>query len=113
MAILKRDISERHARALVPVKDEELQLKLLQETIEHDYNVRQLEQRISEILNPKEKTTKAKPRRKAISRDIRIALNTIRQSLTMVNKTGIHVETEEEEHDEFYQITVKIPKKKA
>lgn len=113
MAILKRDISERHARALVPVKDEELQLKLLQETIEHDYNVRQLEQRISEILNPKEKATKAKPRRKAISRDIRIALNTIRQSLTMVNKTGIHVETEEEEHDEFYQITVKIPKKKA
>ncbi|MBO2537533.1 MULTISPECIES: nucleoid occlusion protein [Rummeliibacillus] len=112
-AILKREISERHARALVPIKDEELQLKLLHEIVAQDYNVRQLEQRINEILNPEEKTKKAKPHRKAISRDIRIALNTIRQSLTMVNKTGIHVETEEEEHEEFYQITVKIPKKKA
>ncbi len=112
-AILKREISERHARALVPIKDEVLQLQLLQETIEQDYNVRQLEQRINEILNPEEKPKKAKPRRKAVSKDIRIALNTIRQSLTMVNQSGIHLETEEEEHDEFYQITVKIPKKKA
>lgn len=111
-AILKRDISERHARALVPIKDEELQLQLLEEIIEKGYNVRQLEQRIVEIANPVEKVKKPKPKRKAISKDIRIALNTIRQSLTMVNKTGISVETEEEEHDEFYQITVKIPKKK-
>lgn len=112
MAILKREISERHARALVPVKDKELQLALLQEIIDNDYNVRQLEQRIDEILNPAEKPKKNKPTRKAISKDIRIALNTIRQSLTMVTKTGINVEAEEEEHDEFYQITVKIPKKK-
>lgn len=111
-AILKRDISERHARALVPIKDEELQLQLLEEIVEKGYNVRQLEQRIIEIANPVEKVKKPKPKRKAISKDIRIALNTIRQSLTMVNKTGISVETEEEEHDEFYQITVKIPKKK-
>lgn len=111
-AILKRNISERHARALVPIKDEELQLQLLEEIIEKGYNVRQLEQRIVEIANPVEKVKKPKPKRKAISKDIRIALNTIRQSLTMVNKTGISVETEEEEHDEFYQITVKIPKKK-
>ncbi|MBK3496814.1 nucleoid occlusion protein [Viridibacillus sp. YIM B01967] len=113
MAILKREISERHARSLVPVKDEQLQLMLLQETIDNDYNVRQLEQRINEILNPAEKPKKNKSTRKAISKDIRIALNTIRQSLTMVTKTGINVEAEEEEHDEFYQITVKIPKKKS
>ncbi|MFF3103286.1 nucleoid occlusion protein [Viridibacillus arvi] len=113
MAILKREISERHARALVPVKDKELQLALLQEIIDNDYNVRQLEQRIDEILNPAEKPKKNKSTRKAISKDIRIALNTIRQSLTMVTKTGINVEAEEEEHDEFYQITVKIPKKKS
>ncbi|MGX9136569.1 nucleoid occlusion protein [Rummeliibacillus sp. JY-2-4R] len=112
-AILKREISERHARALVPIKDEALQLSLLQETIEQDYNVRQLEQRISEVLNPEEKPKKAKPRRKAVSKDIRIALNTIRQSFTMVNQSGIRLETEEEENDDFYQITVKIPKKKS
>lgn len=111
-AILNRMISERHARALVPLKNEELQLQLLDEIKEHDYNVRQLEQRILEILEPVEKKKKPRVKRKAISKDIRIALNTIRESLTMVNNTGIDVQAEEEEHDEYYQITVKIPKNK-
>lgn len=53
-----------------------------------------------------------KPKRKAISKDVRIALNTIKQSLSMVTKSGITVKTEEEDTEEYYQITVKIPKKK-
>lgn len=111
-SILKREISERHARALVPLKNEELQLQLLEEIKEQDYNVRQLEQRIREILEPIEKMKKPRVKRKSVSRDVRIALNTIRESLTLVNKTGIDVKAEEEEHDEYYQITVKIPKNK-
>jgi len=111
-SILKREISERHARALVPLKNEELQLQLLEEIKEQDYNVRQLEQRIREILEPIEKVKKPRVKRKSVSRDVRIALNTIRESLTLVNKTGIDVKAEEEEHDEYYQITVKIPKNK-
>ncbi len=38
-------------------------------------------------------------------------MNTIRQSLNMVSDTGIDVETDEEDLDDFYQITIKIPKK--
>jgi len=111
-AILNRVISERHARALVPLKNEELQLQLLEEIQEQDYNVRQLEQRISEILEPVEKTKKPRIKRKSVSKDIRIALNTIRESLTLVNKSGIDVSTEEEDCEDYYQITVKIPKNK-
>lgn len=47
-----------------------------------------------------------------MNKDMRIAMNTIRQSLTMVSDTGIDLETEEEDHDDYYQITIKIPKKK-
>ncbi|MEA0564090.1 nucleoid occlusion protein [Lysinibacillus irui] len=117
-AILKRQISERHARALIAVKDQPLQLEILQQTIENDWNVRQLEEQIQTILNPvtdeqeESAPKKAKPKRKAISKDVRIALNTIKQSLTMVTKSGITVKTEEEDTEEYYQITVKIPKKK-
>ena len=39
-------------------------------------------------------------------------MNTIHQSLNMVSKTGIDVETDEKDEDDFYQITIKIPKKK-
>ncbi|MEO4055367.1 nucleoid occlusion protein [Solibacillus sp. CAU 1738] len=112
-AILKREITERHARALIAVKDEQLQMQLIAAVIEYDWNVRQLENQIQQILEPQEETVKKeKPKRKAISKDVRIALNTIKQSLSMVTKSGIQVKTEEEDTEEYYQITVKIPKKK-
>lgn len=110
-AILKREITERHARALITIKDEEVQIKLVQLVIENDWNVRQLEQYIEELkAEPQEKKKTEKPKRKGISKDIRIALNTIKQSLTMVQKSGIQLKTEEEDTEEYYQITVKIPK---
>jgi len=116
-AILKRKISERHARALIAIKDQPLQLEILQQIIENDWNVRQLEEHIHLLLHPEtadqeDAPKKAKPKRKAISKDVRIALNTIKQSLSMVTKSGITVKTEEEDTEEYYQITVKIPKKK-
>ena len=112
--ILKRDISERHARALIPVKEEDKQIALYHDLIAHQYNVKQLEAKVEELLNPPAvEPKKEKPKRKAVSRDVRIALNTLRQSFAMVVKTGIKMETEEEELEDFYQITVKIPKKKS
>jgi ParB family chromosome partitioning protein len=115
-SILRREISERHARALMPIKEEEIQISLFNEAVEHSYNVKQLEKKVEEYLNPpeiEEGSKKVKPKRKAVSRDVRIALNTLRHSFAMVVKSGIQMETEEEELEDFYQITVKIPKKKS
>lgn len=113
-SILKREISERHARALMPIKEEEKQIALFHEVVLQQYNVKQLEKKVDEILNPPVvEGRKEKPKRKTVSRDVRIALNTLRQSFAMVAKTGIKMETEEEELEDFYQITVKIPKKKS
>ncbi|MGE6486665.1 nucleoid occlusion protein [Paenisporosarcina sp. NPDC076898] len=112
--ILRREISERHARALMPIKEEEQQIALFKEVVEQQYNVKQLEKKVEELLNPPVvEGKKEKPKRKTVSRDVRIALNTLRQSFAMVAKTGIKMETEEEELEDFYQITVKIPKKKS
>ncbi|MBE1556517.1 nucleoid occlusion protein [Sporosarcina limicola] len=113
-AIMRKELSERHARALIPLKDSDLQLQLYKEVIEHQLNVKQLENRIQQLLNPEEevKQKKRAPRRKSVSKDVRIALNTIRQSLVLVTKSGIDVKTEEEDSEDFYTITVKIPKNK-
>ena len=109
-ALLVRAISERHARSLIPLKDTEKQVLLLAEIIEKNLNVKQTEERVAKLLSKDQK--KPKSRRKAFSKDMRIAVNTIRQSLTMVKDNGINVDTEEEEHEEYYQFTIKIPKKK-
>lgn len=110
-SLLAKKITERHARALIKLKNEETQVKLLNEIIEHQLNVKQTEERVNELLEPKKEKTKRRPRLKGISKDVRIAMNTIRQSLTMVSDTGIDVESNEEELEDYYQITIKIPKK--
>ncbi len=109
-ALLNKSITERHARSLIPLKDVEKQIKLLEEIIEKNLNVKQTEDRVAKLLA--ETSEKPKPKRKAFSKDVRIAVNTIRQSLSMVSDSGINLNSEEEEFDDFYQITIKIPKKK-
>ena len=109
-ALLVRTISERHARALLSLKNEDLQLKVLQEIIEKNWNVKQTEQRVKILLeNQKEKKA---PQRRSFSKDMRLAINTVRQSVDMVVQSGLQIETEEEDHDEFYQFVIKIPKEK-
>lgn len=109
-ALFNKEITERHARALIPL-DESIQKKVLKEILAHELNVKQTEELIQQLTEPKEKKKRKKPRLKGVSKDVRIAMNTIRQSLTMVSDTGIDVESDEEELDDYYQITIKIPKK--
>lgn len=112
-AILDRKVSERHARSLIVLKDAEKQELILNEIIEHALNVKQTEERVKALMEasqaPEEK--KKKPTRKAYSKDMRIAMNTIRQSVDMVLQSGLNIDTDEEENDEFYQFTIRIPKK--
>ncbi|WP_423800260.1 nucleoid occlusion protein [Neobacillus sp. SAB-20_R2A] len=109
-ALLNKTITERHARALIPLKDPEKQVALLAEIIERNLNVKQTEDRVFKLLE--EKNEKPKAKRKAFSKDMRIAVNTIRQSLSMVSDSGINLNSEEEEFEDFYQFTIRIPKKK-
>ncbi|MBT2680338.1 nucleoid occlusion protein [Bacillus sp. ISL-35] len=109
-ALLNKLITERHARSLIPLKNPELQVQVLAEVIEKSFNVKQTEERVVKLLSQGEE--KPKPKRKAFSKDMRIAVNTIRQSLTMVSDSGINLDSEEEEFEEFYQFTIRIPKKK-
>jgi ParB family transcriptional regulator, chromosome partitioning protein len=109
-ALLNKQITERHARSLIPLKDPKIQVKLLEEIMEKNLNVKQTEERVVRLLE--HKTQKPKPKRKAFSKDMRIAVNTIRQSLNMVSDNGINLDSEEEEFEEYYQFTIRIPKKK-
>jgi len=90
------------------LKQPDLQVKLLHEVIEKNLNVKQTEDRVVKMLEQDKR--KPKPKRKAYSRDARIAMNTIRQSLSMVEDSGVKLNTEEEEFEEYIQFTIKIPK---
>jgi ParB-like partition proteins len=111
-AILEKKITERHARALIILKNPEKQEKLLQEIIEKQLNVQQTEKRIRRMLDHDETgKEKKKTRRYSLSRDSRIAVNTIRQSVNMVTDSGLKIDASEEDLEDYYQITIRIPKK--
>lgn len=107
-ALLARQITERHARALLSLPSIELQFKVLTEILEKEWNVKQTENRIQQLLE--DTKPKAKPRKISFSRDVRIAVNTIRQSLEMIHKTGLNVVTEEADLEEYYQFVIRVPK---
>src|SRR5690625_124131 len=49
-ALLDKDITERHARALIVLKDEEKQLEMLENIVEHHLNVKQTEEQIERMM---------------------------------------------------------------
>jgi ParB family chromosome partitioning protein len=106
--LLNRTITERHARALLALNDEELQVRVLQEIISKDLNVKQTETRVNFY---KESLKKTKSKRSSFSKDVRLAVNTIRQSVEMVANSGMKIHTSEIDQGDHYEIVIRIPKR--
>ncbi|MFF2889196.1 nucleoid occlusion protein [Paenibacillus sp. NPDC057967] len=108
ITLMERKITERHARALLSLDTEELQLKVLEEVLAKDLNVKQTEVRIAFL---KESAKAKKTKRISFTKDVRLALNTIRQSIEMVSGSGLQIKTNEKDHEDHYEITIQIPKR--
>ena len=110
-ALLKRQITERHARALLSLPNAGLQEKVLSEILQHEWNVKQTEQRVKQFLEAQSQQSAKKSKRTMFSKDVRLALNTIRQSVKMITGSGMNIDAREEEHEEYVQVIIRIPKK--
>ncbi len=110
LAMMERKITERHARALLALDTEQEQAKLLADIIEKDLTVKQTEARIAFLKQVKEVK---KVKRISFSKDIRLAVNTIRQSVDMVTSSGLKIETDEQMHEDYFEFVIRIPKNQA
>jgi ParB family chromosome partitioning protein len=108
-ALADRQITERHARAMLGLDTEELQIKLLQDVITKELNVKQTEARVQFY---KEVAKNKKSKRISFSKDVRLAVNTIRQSIDMIANSGLKVTKDERDHEDHYEIIITIPKKR-
>ena len=106
-AVSTKKISERHARALIGL-DEEKQHDALEKIVKKGMTVAQTEKMLKEQAQPKKE--KKKVMLKGISKNIKIAINTIHQAISMVNRAGTASEINEEEHEDEVIITIRIPK---
>lgn len=106
--ILENKITERHARALLSAPKEK-QKKIYDAVVEKHLNVRQTEQLVEKQSEPKKKHTRN--RTKGFSRNTKVAMNTIEQSVRMIEKLGIAVKTETEETEDEVRMIIRLPRK--
>jgi len=101
-----KQITERHARALLGM-DEKKQLDLYKKITEQNLNVKQTE---ALVEHHKEDKKVKKNQTRGITRNLRVALNTIHAAVQMIKKTGIVAEMTEQDHEEYVEITLRFPK---
>lgn len=102
-ALDEKKISERHARAMVGIEHERVQ-DVLKNVLEKKLNVRETE---SLIDKPKRKP---KVKTQGFSKNIKIGINTIKKSISMIEQTGIKVSQEVKETDDEVIVLVRFPK---
>lgn len=111
--ISREKLSERHARALLKLPDENLQMQALKQIIDKGMNVRQTEdlvdRLIEEIENEKEKEKKKSF--KIAIKDVRIFVNSVKKLVKSIKDTGIKAGYKEIDKGDFIEVVVQIPKR--
>ncbi|MER2226855.1 MAG: nucleoid occlusion protein [Carnobacterium sp.] len=111
-ALLNRTITERHGRSVLALSHEE-QNELLSVIIEKKLTVKETERLVKQKVAEKNNTQEQpKKRVRKISKDLRLALNTINKSVELIKETGMPLEAIEEDLEDVYRITIEIKKDK-
>lgn len=107
--LMAGDLSERHARSLLRLRDEQSQTRVFNEICNLGLTVKQAEKRVDDLLKKREPGGEKK---KVIVRDIRIFVNTVRQAVGIMEKAGLAPEVSETESEEFFEVRIRLPKAK-
>ena len=105
-AVRRKDITERHARALLKLDTTAKQNNMLREIMDKGLNVEQTEEKIKKKIEPQ----KPKPKTKSISQNLKIAMNTLDQAAMMVQQAGVETTVDISETDEEVVYVIKMKK---
>lgn len=108
--LLENKLTERHARALLKLPEEALQIKILEVVIKKALNVKKTEELVEKELlrlSKDEVAADGKKRIKGIFSP-KVYINTIRQ---VFDKYGINAQYNSKELEDSIQVTITIPKK--
>ena len=103
------DLSERHARALLRLADEEEQLAAAKTIIARGLNVAQTEEYI-ELLLRKIQVTPPHRRPTFILKDVRLFLNSLDRSLSLMRSAGVDAACGRQDTEDEILLTIRIPK---
>lgn len=112
--LLEHHFTERHARALLRLPDEESRLLVLGQMIQEEMNVKKTEELVEatlEVMRPRSaEKGEQKEKRYIRGKDFRIFTNTIRQSVEIIRRSGAEVEYEDRQEADCCEIVIRIRK---
>lgn len=108
-AIVEGQLSERHARALLPLPGEEMRLRIANMAAAQHLSVQKTEQLVARML---EKLPMPVAGRRVISlaRDYRLYINAIRGIVGQLCDTGIAAQCEVSEYDSAVEVRIVLPR---
>ncbi len=101
------ELTERHARVLLKLETEEAQKTILKKVLKDHLNVKQTEALVEKYLKEEGKENKKKPR-VIIVNDVRIYLNSIREVMETVKRSGIPSSMEQDMDGDDVVVTLRI-----
>ena len=110
--LLEKGLTERHARALLRLEDEEERLAAARKAAERGWNVAQTEQYVERRLRELQSAAPA-GRRKYILKDVRLFLNSVDRGLRLVREAGVEAQCLREDTEEEIVMTIRIPRNPA
>lgn len=103
------NLTERHARALLKLDDEQAQLGILKLVCEQGLNVAQTERLIEAAIEKENAPGKAAQKNFFVGHsNVRIIVNTIKQSIKMIRDAGMDASMREITHGDYIEYTIKI-----
>ena len=111
-ALTEDGLTERHARALLRLEEDEERLAALRHIRTQNLNVTQTEQYIDRRLAALQ-ATPPKGRRTFIMKDVRLFLNSVDHGLRLIREAGIPALTERQDTEDSILLTIRIPKNRS
>lgn len=101
-------LTERHARALLRLPNENLQLEAVDNICSKRLNVEQTERLVAAIID-RENERESIRRRSGAFKDIRLFVNTINKAVEMMKAAGINADSQKIKENGYIEYIVRIP----
>lgn len=108
-SILENKLTERHARALLKLSDENDRKQVIARVVQNNLNVKQTEKLIEEIQQKKEVALRKKNKINYIS--YKIYLNTLRKAFGQIKEMEKNASFKQEDKGDYLEVTIVLPKK--
>ena len=110
--LIENGLTERHARALLKLPNEELMMDIVQKVVKLELTVKKTEKLINDTIESlKAEEEPEKKQNIKCSMSMKLYVNTLKQAYDAIINTGVDAKYNEIDKGDYLEVVVKIPKR--